>query len=231
MALRWMPPPSEKTLAMCLALIAGYVDACGLRVFGTYVSFMSGNTTHTGVLLGRRQLVAAMPFLIAIVFFVGGSFVGVWLNHWAVRRPRPLLFTAVATLLGSMIVSMQYSIHPRIWIAMLALAMGMMNTTLSQIESESVSLTFVTGNLSRIGRHLALALKSALVEDADSSHAHLRHAFLLSSVWLAVLSGAVLSGTAVVYFPQWMLLPPFLLLMALAVMTGRRPSAARDSRP
>src|SRR5215475_9826911 len=151
-----MDPPSEKTVAIFIALIAGYVDACGIRVFGTYVSFMSGNTTQTGVLLGRRQLIPALPFVIAIVFFVAGSFAGTWLTHSAGRRSHQFLLTAVAMLLGATVGSMYtHSIRPKIWIAVLASAMGMMNTTLTQIESESVSLTFVTGNLSRIGKHLA----------------------------------------------------------------------------
>ena len=42
-------------------------------------------------------------------------------------------------------------------IAMLSVAMGMMNPALSTIGAESVSLTFMTGMLSRIGGHLAAA--------------------------------------------------------------------------
>ncbi len=42
-------------------------------------------------------------------------------------------------------------------IAMLSLAMGMMNPALSTIGAESVSLTFMTGMLIRIGGHLAAA--------------------------------------------------------------------------
>ncbi|HEY0551302.1 MAG TPA: DUF1275 family protein, partial [Verrucomicrobiae bacterium] len=39
---------AERRLAIQLALIAGYVDAYGFLAYGTYVSFMSGNTTQTG---------------------------------------------------------------------------------------------------------------------------------------------------------------------------------------
>jgi hypothetical protein len=62
--------------AICLALIAGYVDACGRRAFGTYVSFMSGNTTQAGAMLGEGNPFAALPAALAIVFFVAGSFRG-----------------------------------------------------------------------------------------------------------------------------------------------------------
>jgi uncharacterized membrane protein YoaK (UPF0700 family) len=36
-------------LAVFLALVAGYLDGYGLLVLGTYVSFMSGNTTLAGL--------------------------------------------------------------------------------------------------------------------------------------------------------------------------------------
>jgi uncharacterized membrane protein YoaK (UPF0700 family) len=71
---------AERRLAICLALIAGYVDAYGLIAFATYVSFMSGNTTQTGSMVGQGNLVAALPSAVAIVFFVAGSFAGTWLN-------------------------------------------------------------------------------------------------------------------------------------------------------
>ena len=76
---RQMKRPTERTLAISLALIAGYVDACSVRTFGTYVSFMSGNTTQTGALFGQGQLDAASPFVVAIVCFVGRS-QGRWLR-------------------------------------------------------------------------------------------------------------------------------------------------------
>jgi len=222
-----MHPPNEKTLAILLALIAGYVDACGFRVFGTFVSFMSGNTTQTGVLLGEQRFDAALLFVVAIAFFVAGSFAGTWLNDLAVRGSRQLLFTAVAVLLGTTIGIMHTrSMHSTASIAMLASAMGMINTAVSQVDSERVSLTFVTGDLSRIGKHLALALKSALVRADDSLKAHLGRTFLLSSVWLAFLTGAVLSGGAIAYLRQWMLLPPFLVILVLSLSSGAGRSGA-----
>jgi len=39
--------------AVLLALLAGYLDGYGLLVLGTYVSFMSGNTTFAGLKSGQ----------------------------------------------------------------------------------------------------------------------------------------------------------------------------------
>jgi uncharacterized membrane protein YoaK (UPF0700 family) len=66
----------ESTVAICLSLIAGYLDGYGLLVLGTYVSFMSGNTTFTGLKIGQGHFHAALPSAIAIASFVSGSFLG-----------------------------------------------------------------------------------------------------------------------------------------------------------
>ena len=94
---------AERRLAICLALIAGYVDAYGLIALGAYVSFMSGNTTQTGSLTGQGNVAAALPSALAIVFFLFGSFAGTWLTHSGLRHSRRLLFGAVSTLLAVII--------------------------------------------------------------------------------------------------------------------------------
>ena len=68
---------AERRLAICLALIAGYVDAYAIVALGgIFVSFMSGNTTRTGSIIGQGNFVAALPSTLAIVFFVAGAFAG-----------------------------------------------------------------------------------------------------------------------------------------------------------
>ena len=212
----------ERRLAICLALIAGYVDACGLRAFATYVSFMSGNTTQSGAMIGQGNLVAALPSALAIVFFVAGSFAGTWLTHSGLGQSRQLLFGVVTALLAATSGVMQPgSLDAKVGIVMLSLAMGMMNNTLSRVGSEAVSLTFVTGNLNRVGSHLALAVKRAPLQDAQGPwDTHLRRARLLASIWAGFLTGAVLSGAASSYFGAWILLPPILILLTLALFSG-----------
>ena len=51
----------EGGLAGCLSLTAGYVDAYGLVVLGTYVSLMSGNSTTMAVELGKGHFAQAAP--------------------------------------------------------------------------------------------------------------------------------------------------------------------------
>jgi 3-hydroxyisobutyrate dehydrogenase-like beta-hydroxyacid dehydrogenase/uncharacterized membrane protein YoaK (UPF0700 family) len=209
------------------------VDGYGLRAFATYVSFMSGNTTQTGLLTGQGGLAAALPSALVIVFFVAGSFAGTWLTHSGRRHSRRLLFGVVASLLAVVLGLTQLgALDSAAGIGTLSLAMGMMNTTLSRVGGEPVSLTFVTGELNRIGSHLALALKRAPLQDAQGMwDTHLRRAGLLARVWAGFLAGAVLSGAATSCFGARALLPPSLLLLALALFSRAEERSGATSRP
>ena len=212
---------AERRLAICLALIAGYGDAYAIVALGgIFVSFMSGNTTRTGSIIGKGNFVAALPSMLAIVFFVAGAFAGTWLTHSGLRHSRGFLLGAVAASLAVIIgVTQLGSLHAAVGIATLSLAMGMMNTTESRVGAEAVSLTFVTGDLHRMGSHLALAVKRVPLQDAQGPwDTHLRRARLLASLWAGFLSGAVLSRPAILYLGAWVLLPPFLILLALALV-------------
>jgi uncharacterized membrane protein YoaK (UPF0700 family) len=138
------------------------------------------------------------------------------------RRSRPALLGAVAALLATIMgVTRLVSLNAAVAIAMLALAMGMMNTTLSQIGGEAVGLTFVTGDLARIARHLAMAVLRAPVQGARGSwDSHLYRAVIVGRVWGSFLTGALLSGAATPHFGVWVLMPPFLTLLVLAAHSG-----------
>jgi uncharacterized membrane protein YoaK (UPF0700 family) len=98
--------------------------------------------------------------------------------------------------------------------------MGLINTTLSHVGAEPVSLTFVTGTLNKVGQHLALSVWGVPPADARGPwDTHLRRAAVLASVWAGFLAGAVLSGATIAYFGVWVLAAPFLILLALALFT------------
>jgi uncharacterized membrane protein YoaK (UPF0700 family) len=214
----------QRRLAIWPALIAGYVDAYALIAYGVYVSFMSGNTTQTGSMIGEGRLPVALPSAVAILFFVVGSFAGTWLTESKFRNSRQVRFSVIAAVLALIIVGSQLgnlALHAEIIIALLGLAMGLLNSTQSHIGPEPVSLTFVTGTLSKVGNHLAMAVRRAPLPDAQGPwDTHLRRAGLMASVWGGFLTGAIVSGAASLYFGVWVLLPPLLLMLALAASGG-----------
>jgi uncharacterized membrane protein YoaK (UPF0700 family) len=83
-----------------------------------------------------------------------------------------------------------------------------------------VNLAFVTGTLSKIGSHFALAIKRVPVKDAQgSSDTQIRRAFLLLLLWTAFLFGAILAGAATPRFGVWVLVPPLMILLALTTLS------------
>jgi uncharacterized membrane protein YoaK (UPF0700 family) len=205
-------------LATGLAMVAGFVDAYGIITYGVYVSFMSGNTTQTGYQTAEGAFGPAALSALAILFFVGGSFAGTLLVQFAGRRARRAVFGVVAAGLAAVVAFTQLGpLSAGVLIAMVSFAMGVMNTALSRVGAQSVSLTFVTGTLSRVGANLALALRRAPLPDAQGPwDTHLRRAMLLARVWAGFLAGALLSGAATPRFGAWVLLAPALILVALA---------------
>lgn len=208
---------------MCLALIAGYVDSYTLLTYHIYVSFMSGNTTQTGSMIGQGKLVAALLTGLTIACFVMGSAAGVWIIDAKLHNRRSMLFGAIAAALAITICVTLTGPLERIsggCVLVLALAMGLMNATHSHVGAEPMSLTFVTGTLNKIGGHLAMALGRAPLAGAQGPRdTHLRRAGAGASVWAGFLSGTILSAAASSAFGVWALLPPLLALLVLTLLS------------
>jgi uncharacterized membrane protein YoaK (UPF0700 family) len=219
-------------LAIFLALIAGYLDGYGLLVLGTYVSFMSGNTTIAGLRSGQHNFHAALPSAIAIVFFVTGSFLGNLFTQRRLRYSHRMIFCLMACLLATATVFEWHQWNAAAEIALLSLTMGMLNPALSRVGAESVSLTFVTGTLNRIGGHLAAAAgRRPQPEGQGPSDSHLARARIDASVWSGFLIGAGLSGMAGSHLRAWALLPPCVLMIALGLLSERAtpPTASQSN--
>ena len=217
---------TAERLAACLATIAGFVDAYGMITYGVYVSFMSGNTTQTGYQTAEGLFGAAALSGLAILFFVVGAFAGTLLVQSAGRLARRLVFGVVAAGLAAIIgFTEPHWLSGGGAIAAISLMMGVMNSAFSRVGAQSVSLTFVTGTLSRVGSHLAFAARRAPLADADGPwDTHLRRAMMLARIWAGFLGGALLSGAATPRFGALVLAAPALILAALAAFD--RPARA-----
>ena len=221
----------QEKLDALLILIAGYVDGYGYISYSTYLSFMSGNTTQTGYKMGEGKFAAAIPPLVAILFFVLGAFIGTLLAHSGSRRSRRLVLLFAASLLALIVGMLEAGAIPsNLQIATLCLGMGAMNTLLGRVGAEQVNLTYVTGTLSKIGRHLALGVTHAPLPDSQGSwDTHARRAGILAFIWSAFFFGALLAGTATPHFGARTLLPAIVMLLMLAV--SRDPAVEQATKP
>jgi len=215
---------SLKILAVCLATVAGYADAYGYLTFTTFVSFMSGNTTHAGYNFGLLTYKAALPAVCAILSFVIGVFAGTLLSSSRARHSRRLLFLSIACLLALYIAAFHLgAVTTFPGIALLSFTMGVMNTALSRLGMQTVNITFVTGTLNQIGGHLALAARREPLSDAENKgDTHFRRAMMLSLIWGGFLGGALLGGAATSLLREWMLVIPLLIMLALALVGPSR---------
>jgi uncharacterized membrane protein YoaK (UPF0700 family) len=175
----------DQRLATGLAALAGFVDATGfIATGGFFLSFMSGNSTRLGVgamTSGGHAGLAAGLILCFVLGVMAGSLTGRAAAGW---------------LLPAFLVT--------------AFAMGSENTVFEADGEVRISLTYMTGNLVKIGQRLAGALLGRS-----------RWAFVpFLALWLAMVGGAI-AGAAL-----W----PWLGLAGLWVAAGAALLLAVESR-
>jgi uncharacterized membrane protein YoaK (UPF0700 family) len=175
----------DQPLAICLSALAGYVDAIGyLWLGGTFIAFMSGNSTQLGVeLSGLNWLRAAIPFAIIALFVLG--VVGATILRRNVRRGRPAVLALVSALLGAGGL-LQSTGHTDLAITAATLAMGAENTVFEHDGEVSVGLTYMTGTLVKMSQHLATALLGGPRLDWVPNFVR----------WLGLVAGAIAGGVA-----------------------------------
>lgn len=220
-------PSSQAWKARARALISGYVDSYTLLNFGVYASFMSGNTTSGGLYAGQAKFAAAGHSLLPIPFFVLGILAGTLLTQADQHHALPRLSALVAAMLTVGAGAGYFAWPGWLSIMILSIAMGIMNTSITHVGGQAVSLGFVTGDLNSLAQHLAMGIKRAPVPQAQGSwDTHWRRAALLTGLWTAFLIGAVLGAALASRIAVWTLLLPALMLLVLAPFERARVSDA-----
>jgi uncharacterized membrane protein YoaK (UPF0700 family) len=211
---------TKRYVAMALVFIAGYIDVVGyLTLSGVFVSFMSGNSTSSGLHLGQGNSVALAKALLPIPVFV----VSVGFGSWLMRRQglRTLLLLEIALLTAFAVISNGMMPNARSsgdsWVVLTLLAvfaMGLQNAVVRRVGKDNVGLTYVTGSLAALGVHLA----GWLDRSEPQAGVHIR---LLTSLWLSFLAGATFSSWLAIRFGVT-LIPPLIILVVLLLMNFRR---------
>jgi uncharacterized membrane protein YoaK (UPF0700 family) len=172
-------------LAVCLAALAGFVDALAFSSLGGFfASFMSGNTTRLGVSFatGRYDDVRMAGAL--LLSFVSGVMIAtVIARRWSQHQQTAVMIAVTALLaLAAGITEVRPDIRA---LLLLAAAMGAENGLFAHEDGPGIGLARMTQSLVRMGQRLA----GALMGDADR-WSWLRH--LLT--WLGFLCGVVMGA-------------------------------------
>lgn len=137
-------------LVAAISFLAGMTDAAGLLIAGSFVSFMSGNTTRAAVALADGQAGYAVILLGALGIFVAGNALGIIVAHNASRRTFRVLCSVTAIL--GVAATLTRPEFATVQFYGIVLAMGLVNAAVEHIEGLPIGLTYVTGGLSRFGR-------------------------------------------------------------------------------
>lgn len=169
---------------MCLAALAGYIDALGfLSLGGFFISFMSGNSTRMSVGISQGTTDA---FIAAglIGTFLLGVILGSLAGHAAKARRRTVVLGFVTLLLTAAAgLSMAGAVRPAI-IAM-GLAMGAENAIFERDGEVHIGLTYMTGTLVKLGQRITSAL-------LGGDHRLAWISYLL--LWLGLVTGALIGA-------------------------------------
>ena len=172
--------------AGCLSATAGFVDVVGyLRLGGYFVSFMSGNTTRASAELVHGSVRGMVLALGLVGFFVLGVVLSTLTTRRLASRRRVVLGSAgilVAAAALAPTVGAEPAVPP-----LLAMAMGVVNTSYTANGEVSIGLTYMTGTLVKIGQNFAAAVTG------DHHHQRWMKYFVL---WAMISLGALVGGLA-----------------------------------
>lgn len=150
-------------VAICLAALAGYVDALAFTSLGGFfASFMSGNSTRLGVGLGTGNWADALTAGGLILSFVSGVMLATVIARAQAGTHMPWVMAAVTGLLLAAALVGALAPGP-IALLLLAMAMGTENGVFHRDGEVSIGVTYMTGSLVRMAQRLA----GALMGDAD----------------------------------------------------------------
>lgn len=206
--------PAQLGVVVVLCVVAGYVDALAYLKSDLFVANMTGNTVLVGIAVAKGQW-ATLTFRVAsVALFFGGAVLGrLVLAMGGGRQWAPLLLEAL-------LVAAAASSPSGDWQALvLAAAMGMQSTAVTQVGGLAVNTVVVTGAIARVAERAADRLRTHPALSAVAA----MQGRLQGAAWLAYGAGAAL-GTLAAKLGWMALFIPAAALGLMAATLARAPS-------
>ncbi len=222
------PFPGSLALASSLAAVAGCLDAVSLeRLTGTFVAFQSGNTVLMGVGIGRGEWIRVWPLLAAVLTYIVGSA----LTPFVIRAGTGVSGARRRLLAGATMLLVAYSVivlvgsgtgseTPQgflryLGLVVATLAMALQTPVVRRIDGVTVSSTFSSGMLVRLGQGFGELIHP------DARARELPVVRILTAINLAFLGGAMAGGIAIEIWGNLAILLPTIALPVIAVLRER----------
>jgi uncharacterized membrane protein YoaK (UPF0700 family) len=245
----------EKALvAVAVTWAAGFVDTTGyLRLSHIFTANMSGNTVRVSLGAATWNWNMAAQRFWPLVAFVTGLLISAAI-HEAGHRREFTRTSAIVFGMEAMLLACFMALSRTVWAgnlqsgepfyvctALLGLAMGLQNATITRVGALSVKTTHITGTLTSF----AEAFGEFLFWLRDRLHAPYRNrwqrvyrtawrqktfreAVLTASLWIAFFLGGVAAVLGLHSWGNASLVPIVVFLLLLALLDLRRPIAASD---
>nr|WP_255607241.1 YoaK family protein [Ancylobacter sp. Lp-2] len=168
-----------------MTVLAGTLDAAAyIELNHLYVSFMSGNSTHLGMVLAAGALPDILAVITIILAFVVGASVGTFIADRAGRHmPTAVLGAEALLVLIAVVLALCGGAHTAL--VLIAIAMGAQNVLHQVIAGADVGKGFITGALFGLGQSVARLFRDEGAAARSASN-------MLS--WCAFVGGAA-AGT------------------------------------
>jgi uncharacterized membrane protein YoaK (UPF0700 family) len=178
---------------------------------------MTGNTVLLGLSLVQGDAGGAGRALVALGGFLAGGAVGAWITYRGQAGPPwprgvTVALVVECVLLAALAIDPTASLAFRVLLA--AVAMGIQSAAARRLDVLGVATTFVTGTLTSL---ISLIVRHGVLPSA-SGHGKR----LLASVWAVYVLGAMAAGALTQTAPAAALLPPVLIVAAVAAVSAAR---------
>ncbi|MGE0578133.1 MAG: YoaK family protein [Reyranella sp.] len=195
--------------ATLLTLVAGIADAVGyITMGGVFAANMTGNTVLAGIAIAEAHYADAARHLSPLVtFFIGAMLARLILRLW--RKPAMAIALEAALLAGLDFLPLGMESK----VLVIAFAMGLQASAITQFAGASISTVVVTSTLART----ADAALDALLPSAVKAQPATTTPRLLLLTWLGYLAGAI-AGALLLHVMPWPLIVPAALLVVVMVL-------------
>jgi uncharacterized membrane protein YoaK (UPF0700 family) len=200
---------SPSLQATLLTVVAGIADAVGyITLGGVFAANMTGNTVLAGIAAAQGRFLDTFHHLSPLVtFFIGAMAAHLILRLW--RKPAIAIGLEAALLAGLDFLPLGVE-----WkVLIVAFAMGLQASAITQFAGASISTVVVTSTLART----ADAALDALLPGAAKAPPAKTTPRLLALTWLGYLVGAVAGALLLQVMPYPLLVPAALLVVVMVL--------------
>jgi uncharacterized membrane protein YoaK (UPF0700 family) len=218
-------------LAGYLALTAGFVNAAGFVLIGSFTSHVTGSIGRLGNDIAARDGGAALfASLLVVTFFLGAfaasMIVEAQFNRVAKGYGFALLLEGALLLSFLFIERIVQATHARELDAeasILCFAMGMQNSLVTRISGAVIRTTHLTGIVTDLGIEAArwyrwhrsrLVRIPTIVKSRDAGRPVLVRTVLLGTILVSFAVGGIAGAVVTAHHSRWAMVLPALLLFA-----------------